>query len=320
MAGQIDSTRLTAFERGLDPQHPQRSAVPPQVLGYGEISTVLAIEELDPDVVFKRMPMFQSTAEVTAYTALYERAIALLRDEAGLDAAAGRLVPVGESGDAYLTLYMVQERLPSGAIVSKALASLSQDEIARLFTAVFNEISRVFSFNRANAGRREFGFDAQLSNWAIRDLDAGHGRLPQQIRLAYIDTNTPLMRENGVEQLDPELMLRSTPSFMRWLVRLFFLEDVMTRYYDMRKVMIDLVANLYKEQRPDLIPLALAQANAALARTVATEPITELEVRDYYRQDALTWRVYLALRKLDRRLKRLFGRPYPYMLPDHIQR
>lgn len=320
MAGQIDTTRLTVFERGLDPQRPERSAIPPRVLGYGEISTVLAIEAIDPDVVFKRMPMFRSTAEITAYTALYERAIALLRDEVHLDAAAGRLVPVGDSGDAYLTLYMVQERLPSSAIVSKALAILSPEEITRLFTAVFDEIDRVFRFNRAHAGQREFGFDAQLSNWAIRDFDDSYGRLPQQIRLAYIDTNTPLMRENGVEQLDPELMLRSTPSFMRWLVRLFFLEDVMTRYYDVRKVMIDLVANLYKEQRPDLIPLALDQANAALARTGAVEPITAQDVHSYYRQDALTWRVYLALRKLDRRLKTLLRRPYPYMLPDHVRR
>lgn len=320
MVEHIDATRLTAFERGLDPQRPERSAIVPHVLGYGEISTVLAIDDIDPGVVFKRMPMFHSTTEITTYTALYERAIALLRDEVGLDAATGRLVPVGEGDDAYLTLYMVQERLDSAAIVHRALSDLTKDETARVFTAVFREIERVFRFNRDHAGRLEFGFDAQLSNWAIRDYDAGYGRLPEQIRLAYIDTNTPLMREAGVEQLDPELMLRSTPSFMRWLVRLFFLEDVMTRYYDMRKVTVDLIANLYKEQRPDLIPIALEKANAALAQSGPVEPITAQEVRDYYRQDALTWRVYLALRKLDRRLKRLFRRPYPYMLPDHVQR
>ena len=39
----IDIERLERFERGLDPAHPERSALPAVVLGYGEISTVLAI-------------------------------------------------------------------------------------------------------------------------------------------------------------------------------------------------------------------------------------------------------------------------------------
>jgi hypothetical protein len=34
---------LHRFERGLDPQEPERSQIPATVLGYGEISTVFAI-------------------------------------------------------------------------------------------------------------------------------------------------------------------------------------------------------------------------------------------------------------------------------------
>ena len=37
----IDRNRLEDFERQLDPQHPERSAIPARILGYGEISTVL---------------------------------------------------------------------------------------------------------------------------------------------------------------------------------------------------------------------------------------------------------------------------------------
>lgn len=319
MGGRIDVAQLAAFERGLDPRTPEHGAIPARVLGYGEISTVLAIDAIDPAAVFKRMPMFRTTAEITAYIALYERGMALMRDEIGLDTADGQLVAVGENGDPYLTLYMVQEKLASHAIVSNALRVLPDEEIDRLITAVFHQIARVFDFNQANAGRLEVALDAQLSNWAIRGFDHGRG-LPDRIELAYVDTNTPLLRDHGVEQFDPELFLRSTPGFMLWLVRAFFLEDVMTRYYDVRKVLIDLVANLHKEQRPDLIPRLLERANAFLVERGVASPITRREIDRYYRDDAFTWRLYLTLRRLDRRLQTAVGRPYPYTLPEHVQR
>jgi hypothetical protein len=39
-----------------------------------------------------------------------------------------------------------------------------------------------------------------------------------------------------------------------WIIRLLFLKDVMSRYYDPRQVTIDLIANFYREQRADLVP------------------------------------------------------------------
>jgi hypothetical protein len=51
------------------------------------------------------------------------------------------------------------------------------------------------------------------------------------------------------------------------------------------------------------------------------QPITEQEVRSYYREDAFIWRFYLSSRKVDRFLRtRLLGREYPYILPGQIQR
>ena len=84
-----------------------------------------------------------------------------------------------------------------------------------------------------------------------------------------MDTSTPLFRVDGVEQLDPELFLRSAPSFMVWIIRLLFLEDVMTRYYDFRRVAMDLIANFYKEQRPELIPDLIETANEFFADEAA---------------------------------------------------
>jgi hypothetical protein len=127
-----------------------------------------------------------------------------------------------------------------------------------------------------------------------------------------------------VEQLNPELFLRSAPSFLAWLLRALFLSDVVNRYYDFRRVVIDLVANFHKEQRPDLVPDVIAAVNGFFAQETSdwsVQPITEQEVRSYYREDAFIWRFYLAARKVDRFLRtRLLGREYPYILPGKIQR
>jgi len=143
------------------------------------------------------------------------------------------------------------------------------------------------------------------------------------LQLWYMDTSTPLYRIDGAEQLDPELFLRSAPSFLRWVLRLFFMDDVVNRYYDFRLVVIDLLGNLHKEGAAKLIPALVSAANRFFAEQVsemAIEPITEKEVDDYYREDAFIWRLYLGLRRLDRWLHQAVGKHYPYILPGKIER
>jgi len=101
------------------------------------------------------------------------------------------------------------------------------------------------------------------------------------------------------------------------VLRRFFLQDVLDRYYDFRRVVIDLIANLYKEGRPDLIPPWIEGANRFFAeQSLAIEPLQRREIDTYYREDAFIWRFYLAARRLDRRLHRWRGRIYPYLLPE----
>jgi len=142
--------------------------------------------------------------------------------------------------------------------------------------------------------------------------------------LTYLDTSTPLFRIDGEEQMDPELFLRSAPSFLVWILRLLFMQDVVDRYYDLRQVVVDLVANFYKEQRPELIPDLVDVANSFFAGEAADldlAPISEKEVRAYYREDALIWTLYLSMRRLDRWLHTtLLRREYPYILPGKTKR
>ena len=132
------------------------------------------------------------------------------------------------------------------------------------------------------------------------------------------------MRLTGVEQLNAELFLRSAPPYLAWILRMLFLQDVVTRYYDPRKVTIDLIANFYKEQRSELVPELVAAANTYIkgeGADLGMAEIAEKEVSDYYREDELIWRLYLGMRRFDRFVrKKMLGMEYPYILPGKINR
>ena len=322
----IDIDLLERFERGLDPAHPERSAIPATVLGYGEISTVLAIG--DGDLACKRMPMFADEAEIVAYSAAFDAYRARLQ-EAGLRLAPSRLVPLRQRSGGRRVVYLVEQRLPAHAIGNAVLRRADPPEAQRLLQGVLGELAKVWRFNRQQAGaaqpdgpRWQLGIDGQISNWVVENMPA-QGGLPERFDLHYFDVNTPLLRRDGVEQLDTELFLRSAPDFLRWVLRLFVLQDVVARYYEPRRVVIDLVANLYKEGRADLAPAWLETANRAFAKELADAGLQAIEMHEvsaYYRQDAAIWRLYLGLRRLDRTLHRWTGRRYPYVLPGPISR
>lgn len=317
----IDSDLLRRFEAGLNPRDPAVSAIPARILGYGEMSTIFAIEAPGQEAMaYKRMPIFRTPAEMDRYEELFREYNTRLGD-VGLTIPAFhtvRVIPARGN----LVIYNAQARMPAASICNRLIHHLPDEAVDRLFRLVLKELHKVFAFNSAQGSLR-FGIDGQISNWAVLDYRDGLV-IDDNTRLAYLDTSTPLMQKDGREQLDPELFLRSTPSFLVWIVRLFFLQEVMTRYYDFRKVTIDLIANFYKEQLPGLIPMLIAVANgffAGEARAFGLRPLTTEEVRAYYREDAMIWRTYLGLRRIDRFLHRwILHAPYAYILPGKIKR
>lgn len=311
----VDVERLDAFEAGLDLIHPERSALPPQILGYGEISAVLAIG--DDGLAYKRMPMFCSEGEIDAYRYVFDRYVEQLTI-AGLTVTPSRLVAVRQRRGAYHVLYLVQPRLPAGAIGNQLVRTADQIGARALLTAVLRELVKVQRFNVAHAGAWALGIDGQISNWALTPQAAD-----TEGALSYFDITTPLIRQAGVELLDAELFLRSAPSFLRWVLRRFFLQDVLDRYYDVRRVVIDLIANLHKEGRADLIDAWIEHANEVLHNLLtnsAFPPLQRREIDAYYRDDAFIWRFYLTARRIDRTLHRWTGREYPFLLPGRIRR
>lgn len=316
-----DQAFLNQFEDGINPLNPQLSRIPAHVLGYGEMSTVMTISGTDPDLVFKRMPMFHNRRELEPYLQLYHAYIHHL-EAAGIHVVPAAITSVVPS-QGNVVIYIIQEKLDSQTLVNNAIHSLSAADVAELFAAVLHNIGKVFAYNDASAGGVAIGFDAQMSNWAIVNANGANGSWPSQPELIYIDTSSPLLRLDGVEQCDPELFLRSAPSFLRWVIRLLFLDDVMTRYYRRRQVIIDVLANLYKEKREEMIPILLQSANEFLTQNENDgdfKPLTQEEIAAYYKEDARIWSVYLAARRIDRRIHRLLGRPYPYVLPGNVDR
>ncbi|MGD1995245.1 MAG: DUF6206 family protein [Anaerolineae bacterium] len=314
----VDLQLLEAFEENLNLRFPERSRIPASVLGYGEISTVLAIEtEGAHHLAHKRLPMFKTEDEAARYEALYAEYVGVLRNRVGIQVVPSQTVRLVQEDR--VIIYIVQERLPRQAIGHKAIHRLVPEDIHRLVRAALRQTKKVFDFN---SDRLAVGFDGQISNWAIVDWEPEAPRLGEEVELVYFDTSTPLLQRQGEEQLDPELFLRSAPSFLVWIIRLLFLEDVMTRYYDFRYVVVDLIANFYKEQRPDLVPQLVRTANQFFASEMEEDikPLTSEEVKAYYREDAWIWRIYLAFRKIDRWVYGLLGRKYPYILPERITR
>lgn len=320
---QADIELLKAFEKGLDPEKPQESAIPARVLGYGEISTIFEIQvESAKGMAFKRMPIFKTQNEVRDYEKLYHDYNAVLEKTIGIKVPPyGFVWFISDRGN--IVAFDIQQKLKSESIGNRAIHFMDIDNVRKLFLAVLRDLNKLWDFNGENP-QFAVGIDGQISNWSIADFAPSSPQITPDTRLVYIDTSTPLMKENGIERLDPELFLRSAPSFLLWLIRWLFLDSVMTRYYDARLVTIDLIANLYKEQRSDLVPPLVQAANdffGGEGSTVGIKPLTTKEVNSYYREDAFIWTLFLAMRRFDRWLhKHILHRPYIYILPGHIKR
>ena len=318
----LDFDRLQAFEAGLNPDAPERSAVPCRVLGYGEISTVFEIHAPGLEgLAFKRMSIFERPAEFERYFGAYEDYNQRIQAEAGLRLPAhGHAAFPNPAGR--LIFYIIQQRLPREAFGHHLLAALPAPQRARFVQRLLRHCLALWTFNGSQPALR-LGLDGQLSNWALAGLDPAAPDV-DAADLLYLDTSTPFLRLEGREQLDPELFLRTAPSFLAWVLRVFFLKDVLDRYYDFRRVVLDLVANLNKDGRAELVPEMIVTANAFFADeavALGAAPLTAAEVDAYYREDARIWSLFLSARYLDRFIRRrILRREYPYLLPGRIKR
>ncbi len=321
VATRIPDDVILDFEEKLNPAYPEKSKVSLKVIGYGEISTTFSIpEECCRDLVFKRIPIFETKEQLKDYISLYNEYINLLE-------ANGIILPVHGyialiSDDERIVFYDIQKLLPEGSIGNKIIHIADSEDIFTLFKIVYKRIENIWRYNKEHP-EKEMGLDAQISNWSVPDF-VDTRNIKEELPILYIDVSTPMIRENGNHRINAELFLKSTPPGLRWIAKTFFLREVLDRYYDLHSVLVDVIANLYKEKRADLIPDLVNFTNRFIEenlKDLRIQPLTEEEVKKYYKNDAFIWSFYLAARKIDRFIKtKILGKRYEFLLPGKIER
>jgi len=266
------------------------------VVGYGEITTVVSWAGIDGMAVAKRLPTFRRGDGVEAYLALLEDYVTGLR---AVDVA---VVPTSHQilglDGRDVAVYILQPLLPAECVGHAYLREATEEQAIRLF-------DQVFAKTEAAIGA-QIGIDAQISNWAVDGDD-----------LVYFDVTTPLLKDDqGVDRIDVDIFLASLPWALRGIVKRFLVQGIIDDYFDVRTTILNLVAQFHKERLISLIPLALEHANRRLSDPIGTD-----EVRRYYASDARMWELLQRLRRIDRwwhhKVRR---RPYPFLLPGKIDR
>ncbi len=314
----VDVSALQEFEDQLDPAFPDHSPDPPEILGYGEISATFGIKKM-PGIAFKRMPPFEKAGQVMAYRHLLEQYRDLLTRSCHIPVSPCRVFDLINRYKERI-VYVAQPRLARQSIGNAMLSDGNATDMRQMVSRIMSFLFNLHQFNRQNHPYLHIAIDGQISNWSFFPSEAQE----EGLNAVYFDITTPLFRINGIEQLDTEIFLKSCPGPLVWLVRRLFLDEVVDRYYDLRQVLIDLVANFYKEGRADLIDPALELINAGIQKKGISGEIAFLKRREidrYYRNDAFIWTVFLTLRRLDRFVKtRVFSKRYNFILPGKIQR
>lgn len=302
----LSKTQLEEFESGLEPTALAQSKIPAIVIGYGEISTVFQVQGDDQNA-YKRLPLFDNRKVAEDYAQIYELYCNYLK-QIGLNLPEDKTVIITHA-QRPAVLYIIQRRYTPDKFAHVLIKTYDEQKFDKLLQNICMEIEKVWNYNLINIPKTEVALDGQLSNWVLDEDD----------KILYIDTSTPLFKINEIEQLNPELILKTAPSFLRWILRLFFLKDVMNRYYNRKLVYLDLIANLYKEQRPDLIPIAIRIINNYL--NDGEKPFDIKEVEKYYKEDKLIWTLFLAFRKFDKWFTtKILRRRYEFILPGKIKR
>ena len=318
----IDVELLKKFEQNIDTMNPEGGTIPIRILGYGEISMVFELIGDPSKLAYKRIPIFDTEAQVERHMRAYNEYNRILKDEVGLTLPDyGVVWFFDDSGT--IQFYCVQEQVPYDSIGNRVIHVLREEDILKLVQLVLREMKKVWEFNRKNK-ELDLGLDGQISNFSVINFNPDDPRVDDNTKLCYLDTSTPMLRVNGVESMQAELLLKSAPSFLRWLLKALFLKETVGRYYDWRKVTIDLVANFFKEQKPELIPELIELVNNFFKEEVndfGIEPISLEEVKKYYDSDAKMWDLFQKVRKFDRFLKtKVFRKQYPFYLPGEIKR
>ena len=289
---------LAELERRFQATFRSGSDASLEVIGYGEISSVVRWNGDTGPVAAKRLPNYVTREARRQHRALMVEYIAAL-DERGLAVLTTEFYELN-AADGSFVLYAVQALIASECLAVSVLRHASPEEGEALLRSIINRAAAV-------AGEPQYGLDVQLANWVVVDE-----------KLGYFDISTPFIRdvETGISRLDTSIFVASLPWLLRWPVQRFLAEDIISQYFDLRTTLIDAVANLRKERLDECMEKAIELANTHLDDAISLD-----EVDRYYNKDQRLWAALQWLRRADRGWQlRVRRRPYPVLLPGRIDR
>jgi hypothetical protein len=313
---------LKAFEKTLDTTHPEKGKIPIKILGFGEISLVFEIVNDPEHLAYKRIPIFDNEKQVKRHIWAYNEYCKILSEKISLNLPEHNALWFKDH-KGKIQFYCIQRKIDPEAVGNKVIHDISDDEIEILIILTMRELKKVWKFNIENK-IYDVGLDGQISNFVVIDYDPNNPTINDTSKLLYLDTSTPLFRKNNIEAMEAELFLKSAPSFLRFLLKALFVQEVVDRYYDWRSVTIDLIANFFKEQKPEIIPRLIRAVNRFFkeeADEFEIEAIKFEEVYKYYKSDKTIWIVFQKTRRFDRYIKtKLLKKKYDFYLPEKIKR
>lgn len=318
----IDISLLKKLEKTINTLNPEKGIIPIKILGFGEISLVFEIQNDPKNIAYKRIPIFDNEQQVKRHIWAYNKYCRILEENVGLN------LPDYDTAwfkddKGKIWFYCVQEKVLPESVGHKVIHQISDKDIEILVLLAMREMKKAYKFSKESK-YIELGIDGQISNFSVVNYDARSPKVDLDTKLSYLDTSTPLFRVNGKEAMDALLFLKSTPFFLQPIIKAAFLQEVLDRYYDWKLVTIDLIANFFKEQKPEIIPRLIRLVNKFFveeAKEFGIESIMLKEVVDYYKSDKTIWVIFQNARKIDRYIKmKLLKKEYDFYLPPKIKR
>lgn len=267
-----------------------REGVSVGILGYGEVSRVMSLAReggRDPSpspIAYKKMPPFTDRESVESYAEVFDRYHELLK-EIGINPPSHGIRQIKRE-DGTVTVFATQARIPAGSVASSIAAKVSPEELVTLFRMVLEEERKVAEHNAAHP-ELSVGIDIRISNWGVGEFRPGDPHIHGGEKLYYLDTSTPLIRENGTDLLDPEILLARAPRFLTEAGRSRYLQMMSDRCYDTRTAVVDLLADFVTEGRAEAVTRLVEEANRFFRESLpgcGCEPVTENEVKKYHRR------------------------------------
>ncbi|MGE0218321.1 DUF6206 family protein [Mycolicibacterium sp.] len=280
----------TALHRAQ--QHGTAGALP--VIGFGEVTTVIAWPPTAARRAVKVLPPFQSQHQLTRYRDVVAKYVSQLAEH-GVVAVPSSVVEVA-GGAGYHRAVMVQPLGRVDRLLSRVLDDSRRPEATRLLEQLVGLVIKAVD--------ADTGLDAQVSNWIVADDGA----------LRYLDVTTPLMGDDdSLSTVVGPLVCSVYPAVLRPVLRRFVVPSVVKTFHHVETVLVDIGGNLLREGLDRHVP---ALVDAARAYGIHLDPRS---LWRYHRADRRVWRTLKVLKSLDRSWnQRVRRRPYPFLLSEGI--